>query len=377
MNTQTPVVREYLALSSVREKLAFDPSGRPGANDVRADQERIKEKRESVKFRTQKNLGVSPFSRVGITGRTILSPHVYHNGIERPYQTPAGNHRQIDEWKNNRHQPRQLAVDKFLADLAAHREDIEQGSPRELFGLPAGAYLNVRQGYYDKIDTSIRPLGRGWFYRQMQDEYADRSYYSKSWHRQHGPKITISNRRVELRRMTKRGPECKTVEFDGWRGDWLAQAIDKAGLSPRGKNLPALKIRLNRAYNARLISEKRGYKIYQRTLVDRVIDYVIVSPLGIVYHDNERSNLVKGLHAKIRGQARKLRGVIDWVMCEKLGFCDAGIKAFCDAFSLDSRGSYTPDEIERAVRGNPADAYPFIRELKILAKSLNYQTTWH
>lgn len=217
---------------------------------------------------------------------------------------------------------------------------------------------------------------RSWTIQSSQYVDVDWHYYSKAWHRSHGPKVSIESRQLTFTRRYGRGTQKKTVFLNSWQGDFLAKSIIELGLDPK-KSKYSLKIRLNKAYDAKLIEVKRGYKIYQRTLLGAPADWVIQSPLGMVYHDAERGNLVKGLHNKIRNQSRKLQGLVDWEMCRKLGFCKEGIKSFCDAYGFNTNDSYTPQEIERAVRRDTQKAIPFISELKTLANAINYQTNWN
>ncbi len=364
-----PVVKEYNSLSRISEKLTFDPSGRPGASVVRDDQERLKQKQAKYHLRVCAQLGQDVYARTGIMGRTILSPYVYSNGSIRPFSEPSVSKSTVQRWEKNRHAERQAKVDEFLARISLQVTDTDQGSPRELFNLPIGADLGSH---------GVHALGRGWYYRQLEDESYDRDRYSKSWHRKYGAVREISNRRVVFKRMTKRGPQIKTVSFDGWRGDWLAKAVIEAGLAPSRQSMPSLKIRLNKAYDAKLLYTKRGYTWYARTLVDHVIDYVIVSPLGMIYHDANKSNLIRGLHKKIRSQALKIKGhLIDWAKCKSLGFCDIGLNEFCDIYGFNPKGRYSASEIEEAVRDNPKPAWKFLDELKILANAINYETTWN
>lgn len=213
-------------------------------------------------------------------------------------------------------------------------------------------------------------LGR-WKIEATQAEDRDYNYYSKSWHNSYGPKVTVSCRCLTLTHPKRK--RALTYNLKSWAGNFVAKAVVELGLYPK-KTKVALKIRLNKAYDAALIAEKRGYRIYSRTLLGAHVDYAIVSPLGMVYHDKDRGNLVKGLHNKIRSQTRKLQGLVDWKACKKLGFCDEGIKEFCGLFNLKTNAEYTAREIEEAVKKNLAAAAPFIAELRTLAESLNYKS---
>jgi len=364
LNNITKVEREYHALKSIKDKLSFDPTGRPGAAKVRADQARISEKLRAyaqkrgmhITYDMNKNIsGISYYKKICSNAR--------FNSADM-----------IKKWRNNRHDERQAQVDRFLRTLEHYKRDIVDGSPRQLFGLPVAEEITYSSPSGPRLGQIIK-LGDGWFARADETITWDNNCYSKGWHRAYGGKKIVDARYVDFKRMTPRGPEHIRVDIDSWRGNWLAKAITEAGLAPDRKNLPSLKIRLNKAYDAKLIAEKRGYKIYSRTLVGAHVDYVIQSPLGMVYHDTERANLVRGLHDKIRAKMLRLRlpgGKIDWSLCKKLGFCSAGIKSFCDAFGFDTRKSYSARDIYDRVKRDMSKAAPYFAELKTLAQAVNF-----
>lgn len=216
-------------------------------------------------------------------------------------------------------------------------------------------------------------LGR-WQVTATESVSLDWEYYSKSWHRTHGPRRAVESRTVEFR--SAAGAR-RVVHPDAWRGDWLARACLDAGLvKAKRKTRAPLSVRLNCAYDAELVREVRGHKIYQRTLMGTPVDFVIVSPMGLTYHDEDRKQLIPGLRAKLRCSLKraKLPGTtrITWALCKKLGFCDAGIRAFADAFGLDTNAEYSPEQIEARVRSNPATAAPFLPELRILADAIGH-----
>lgn len=234
--------------------------------------------------------------------------------------------------------------------------------------------LDIHDHSYGSVTSATAQVGN-WTITTSQDVDADRNYYSKAWHRKYGAKYTVSERQITFARPHGRGTLTKTMELASWSGDYVARAVIELGLAPKKPKFP-LSIRLNKAYDALFLREKRGYKFYARTLLGEIVDYVIVSPMGMTYHDDVESNLIKGLHRKIRNQARKLRSdMVDWAACKKLGFCDSGIKAFCDIYGFNTRSIYAPEEIEREVRKSPELAAPFLSELMILAKAVNYQIT--
>lgn len=234
--------------------------------------------------------------------------------------------------------------------------------------------LDIHDHNYGKMTSATAAVGN-WTITTSQDIDANRNYYSKAWHRKYGAKFTVSNRQITFTRPHGRGTLTKTMKLKSWSGDYVARAVIEFGLEPKRPKFP-LSIRLNKAYDATFLREKHGFKFYARTLLGEVVDYVIVSPLGTTYHDDIENNLTKGLRKKIKNRARKLRGeLIDWTVCKKLGFCDSGLKEFCNLYGLNTRSIYTPEEIERVIRKRPKLATPFLSELKTLARAVNYQFT--
>jgi len=224
--------------------------------------------------------------------------------------------------------------------------------------------------YASEIEKSVVILGV-WTVESVQTMTEDWAFYSKAWHRSHGPKKTVTGRVLTFSRKHGRGRINKSIEIKSYSGDFLANSINSLGLNKKPSKI-ALKIRLNKAYDAKLIKKTRGYKIYERTLLSQVVDYAVESPSGVVFHADKICDLIPGVHKKMRSKARKLAGVVDYKKCKKLGFCDAGIHEFCAVFGLDLAGNYTLAELEKIIRNDIEKAAPFLSELKILAAAFNY-----
>jgi hypothetical protein len=342
-NTPHAVTEYRQALArSVREALTFDPSGRPGAAQVREDQARIKAKQINVQRRTLIALGRDK-------GGAIRCPH---SGRAQYYA-----------WQR---QHRQARVDRFLAELSAWKVAADMGCPNTLFHLPLPERGQLGASYSD-----CEQYADGWWIRKETVEERDWDKYSKSWHRTHGPAVTVTARRVTIARMVNGVPERYVVNLSTWSGDWRARAVVEAGLAPASKI--QLAVRLHKAYDAELVATRHGYRIYRRTLLGQPVDWVAVAPLGTTYHHDTRAGAIRGLHDKLRNRELKITGrLIDWAKCRSLGFCETGIKAFCDAVGLSPRGSYVPEEIDRAVRANPDAAAPYLAELRTLAAAVSF-----
>jgi hypothetical protein len=232
------------------------------------------------------------------------------------------------------------------------------------------SYLRLAWGYAASSNTeksNVRMIG-GWIATAWQEEEKDWSFYSKAWHRSHGPKVTITGRFVRFTSPT--GKKVKTVELDGWRGNWQAKALLASGLVKPKKG--QMHLRLNEAFDIKIVEKRREYKLYERTLKGEHVDYCLVSPLGMTYHAESFAACLKGLKRKRRAQRRKSAATISWDFCRGLGFCKEGIKEFCSVFGFSLGESYTPKEVYEAIALNPLKAASFESELKTLAHVVGF-----
>jgi len=232
-------------------------------------------------------------------------------------------------------------------------------------------FLNLDWGYGATSDMSKTNCCKiaGWTVTAWQEESKSWNYYSESWHRSHGPKVTITGRFVCFTSST--GKKTKTVELDSWRGNWQVKALVLAGLVEPKKG--QMHIRLNEAFEIKIVKKARGYKLYERTLKGEFVDYCLVSPLGQTYHADSYQACLKGLAKKRRAVKRAKVATINWSFLRGLGFCEAGIKEFCTEFGFSLKGSYTPQEIYDAILLVPERAKPFEKELRTLAEVVGFQ----
>jgi hypothetical protein len=230
--------------------------------------------------------------------------------------------------------------------------------------------LKLDWGYAASNDTqkSNCVMIGGWTATAWQEESLDWNFYSKAWHRSHGPKKTITGRFVRFTSPT--GKKVKIVELDGWRGNWQVRALLEAGLVKQKKG--QMPIRLNEAFDIKFVEARRGYKLFERTLKGEHVDYCLVSPLGMTYHAANWAECLLGLRAKRQSQKRRETATIDWKFLRSLGFCREGIIEFASVFNFDLKGSYTPQEIYEAIAPNPSKATPFEKELQVLAKVVGF-----
>lgn len=228
------------------------------------------------------------------------------------------------------------------------------------------------------FDTSTKLIIGGFLFVQTELEIEDWHYYSKAWHRAHGPKRSTSDRKITIYKYNGRAKqklqEADVVKFSGWRGNLLLQTIKQSSLFVAPESKIPLSVRLDKFYDASLVRSIGHIKIYARTLLDLHVDYCAALN-GITFHANTIRAAVRGVHVKIKAAAKKRNSLINLKLCKELGFCDAGIKQFCNVFSIDINSDYTPSEIETIVKANLAQAAPFESELRTVAKTLSYATS--
>ncbi|MGI2228068.1 hypothetical protein [Shewanella frigidimarina] len=312
---------------SVSQKLSFDPNGKRGANEMRQEIARL----QAIKDRLHQN---------------TLSK-------TKPMRTQEQIERGVYDYVDS------LQMEAFIEN------DNRTGGFRQALGLRPSS-------------EKPKMLGDKWAYKIINNEIHDYHYYSKSWHKSYGPKIT-HERYVVFGRMYYGKPQTKTIEVRSFTGDWLVNAAIKAELlTPVKKPHASLAVRLKNVYDAKLIDVKRGFEIYSRTLLGEHVDYAIKSPMGVVYHSNERKTLIRGLMQKqkvaLSGLIKTDTDFIDFNLCRKLGFCVTGIESFCNDFVLDAKKEYRLADIEKRVREMArVNVTAYLPELKTLAKHFDYK----
>jgi hypothetical protein len=231
----------------------------------------------------------------------------------------------------------------------------------------ATAYANMTWGYSSTTSKAPVTIG-GWTAIAWQEEKKDWNYYSKAWHRSHGPKVTVTGRFVKF--ISPSGKKTKLVSLEGWRGNWQMKALLEAGLVKPQKG--AMDVRLNEACEIKCIGKKLSIKFYSRSLKGELLDYVAVTAMGMTYHAESPAACIKGLKIKQAKIERKKVAVIDWSFLRGIGFCKDGIKEFCSVFGFDLKDSVTPSEVYDRVKSNPSAAVPFLPELRKLAEIVNF-----
>jgi len=172
------------------------------------------------------------------------------------------------------------------------------------------------------------------------------------------------------------GALSKLTAPNSWQRNYTVKAMNLLKLDSE-KSKIKLKICLDRDFDAELIRELRGYKFYQRSLMGVVCSYVIESPAGVVYHDNDYHKLIKGLREKLSKMRTKMSKFssyipIDLRLCKQLGFSENELEEFCSKFNFDSTSTYYIHEIISKVQQNKQEASSYVAGLNVLFKSIGY-----
>ena len=120
--------------------------------------------------------------------------------------------------------------------------------------------------------------------------------YSEIWHKKHGPKITISNRRVTF----KRKGFTKTIYIDSFRGDYILKAYIEAFKVRKihYKDTKKKRIQLDPHFKIRKLKEVCGVELYVRLLNNLTYDYVAYCK-KTTFHAFTKKEAIKGLKNKI------------------------------------------------------------------------------
>lgn len=226
-------------------------------------------------------------------------------------------------------------------------------------------------------ETSKITIGKIVFTQSESVEWNNHKY-SKAWHRQFGGVKEVSNRQITIEKLDGRAKNGKkqlaVVPFESWRGNVLLAAIKQSGLFIAPTSKAPMSIRLDKFYGAEAVRAIGHIQIYARTLLGETVDFCAVLN-GVTFHAETERLAVHGVHQKIKAATKKRDEPISYKLCKELGFCDEGIKQFCEVFNLDVQGTYSPKTIEELVKTDTSKAAPFEAELRTMARAVNFGTS--
>ena len=93
-----------------------------------------------------------------------------------------------------------------------------------------------------------------------------------------------------------------------------------------------------------------GYQLFQRYIGKVPWDYAILeTKTGENYHAYDMERLIPGLRTKMQARIEHENEAITKKTAFRLGFCQSGVRAFCEHNDLDMDGSYTRQELRNVV----------------------------
>lgn len=195
------------------------------------------------------------------------------------------------------------------------------------------------------------------------DDTCDWGYYSKSYGY---PKITISNRRVELHKFSYDKTLVNTHYIDSFRGSFLINSIIKFyKLKPIKVNKDLQSIQLNSYFSIKKVKELFGISIYKRFLGKQFVDYCVVYN-DMTYHDTTIKACLRNLKIKIKSKIEKDNKTINYEYGKTLGFCDSGMNNFADDNDLDIDDTILLKDLKEIVLSNKLVNSKYKKELSKL-----------
>jgi hypothetical protein len=382
MKTTPALVREWNSLRAdktltararVEKLLALETTGRPGGPEVREWQQALLDKIYALKQRAAAEPRFTPEQL-----REAIAQPARFGSEEALASLHWAPYRRLC-WKRQQERAERLE--------AMRQQDANQGYIRQAHDLPLGLPIATDlaaqfatgpaiAGRLDEIGPNHQRYFRirDWWISAEQRESRSRSAYSKTWHRQHGPKVTVTGRIVRIRRFDPAAGkvENRDVRIDSWRGNWLLGAVIEAGIVAPVKVPAKLRpVQLHPAFAVEPVRTLGGVAIYRRLLGGQPYDFCVLWH-GLAYHAETPRECLKGLRQKLQEVERRENAPIDWALCKSLGFCDEGLRQFCRDFDLDPKGRYMPEELRAAVEKDLSSAAKYREELHKIARTVGY-----
>ena len=202
-----------------------------------------------------------------------------------------------------------------------------------------------------------------------QEESEDWEAYSKAWHNTYGPKRTIESRDINF---YKDGKKESSISVNSFAGNYLINAIvSKFNLTKIKVSKELKKVQLIDQAEVILIRDILSTKIYKRTLAGADLDFCAVHG-GETFHAATISKAIEGLQKKTKAEKYFEREIISKEDGFKLGFCETGMKSFCEDNNLDYEGEYSRKDLRNiAVSNRNVNCKKYSFELKKLGIVLN------
>lgn len=246
----------------------------------------------------------------------------------------------------------------------------ETGLNRSLFGKERSIF-EVQENKASNAYRSSKMYARfGEYYITVtQDVSEDWEAYSKSWHSAHGPKRTVESRDVNF---YKDGKFESSASVNSFAGNYLINAIvSKFNLQKIKVQKELKKVQLIDQAEVILVRNILSTKIYKRILAGADLDFCAVHG-GETFHAATISKAIAGLQKKLKAEKYFEREMISKEDGFKLGFCETGMKSFCEDNNLNYEGEYSRKDLRNiAVSNRNINCQKYAYELRKLGIVLN------
>ena len=237
--------------------------------------------------------------------------------------------------KYNTHLEKQNAIEKFKAET----------------GMPV-SYFGAEPNLYDFIHFSTRPFVcqmRGLYITASETEGKDWDFYSKAWHRTHGPKRWIESRELHIHQPGK--GKIASIPVERWGAKNIVEALAAYFNIPKQSCPKGRKpVQLNDYFSIRLDHRINGYEIYERLFDDAHVDWCIFdTKTKYTFHSENQEDLISGLRNKLQAKLDHELGIITKATGFALGFCETGMRNFCTDNNLDFDGEYSRRDLRNIV----------------------------
>lgn len=151
---------------------------------------------------------------------------------------------------------------------------------------PSGRFSNLMIGNYAFCCSEI--------------ENEDWNYYSKAWHRAHGPKRTVSGRTIKVRKLGHKNI-IKEFKLARWSQSEILKVIAETfGVTDVKLSKDLKRFQTSKYFDVKKSKKVNGYQIYKQTIGKYTIGHVAYDAVtDIHYHDFTIEDAVQGLTSKI------------------------------------------------------------------------------
>ena len=178
----------------------------------------------------------------------------------------------------------------------------------------------------------------------------DWNFYAKSYGR---PKSTYAERAVVFQTVGKLGKveDIFRFELTSFSGNFMEKAIAaffKVGKVKCAKELKS--VQLADYFYLNETHQINGYRLFERKIGKLVLDYAIFdTKTGNTFHSYNPETLISGLRAKIQAKLDVEYETITKHTGFGLGFCETGMKQFCEDNGVDFNGEYSRRDLRNIV----------------------------